>query len=767
MVLLVLFHLSLILIKHVSSNHMTPSTFQCEQWGKEYPMVNNVTENCSMEVNEQNEEQFLFHLKNSEFDLVLFRFYLTFDVKKIFWTKCPIEPQLWTWTYPAPYGAYQFLKWPKEYGIWSMGLLDMYSYGPMNISMKVYGDCRVVIGQKETTQRISMALLNMTNRTGEIRNTYESLRYGTVCYNERLYIGNYNWYFLCLHINCPIEATGYKCCTSENYGNKTRVVCNGEPIYFDNAWWVVPFIIGFLMFSYSPFLLVKVFHHSAYSNKDGDTSDNMTTIRNTDKWLVCNPLSLFAIIKCNLKITSQKNHLITIILRRIVITFSTLVVIFIQVCVHYVYDYHYTLELVTHGVPLAFRSMAVGYTHSKNNFMPMIGGPYVGLSIYLATTILLVIIPRDFEHFLNKGIPNNLELSTSPLTIDIMTKARLGSVYNIERQSGYDKLYNLMKAHIYMMINPSFWCLAIQMQVRRFVWLINRLTKHKVLLAILAIVLFIPYILIVCTLELISSIIYYGFPIVLYFQVTVLAYYKGIRSYFGRFGKLGKITHHICTLITILFIVFDMYILTVVFVDSCHFITRMLIFTFTGFIAYPSATYGYFVFIITVLMYITESVHHIRSTYSKLFKYVSRNCDTIRRKNIFPDVHVSKTVDDVLMISRDLFIYVVSRHKPIRIEIFFSVLKLVFITFLLYIASNTIVSLPRLWNLNPLTQVVTALFVCLVPKLWRMLQVGDDYLDDMRANMLIQKLIVDYCRQNLSEGDSNATTIDATEQDFD
>jgi hypothetical protein len=105
--------------------------------------------------------------------------------------------------------------------------------------------------------------------------------------------------------------------------------------------------------------------------------------------------------------------------------------------------------------------------------------------------------------------------------------------------------------------------------------------------------------------------------------VTVLAYYKGIRSYFERFGKLGKITQHICTLITILFIIFDMYILTVVFIDSCHFITRMLIFTFTGFIAYPSTTYGYFVFIITVFMYITESVHHIRSTYSKLFKYVN------------------------------------------------------------------------------------------------------------------------------------------------
>jgi hypothetical protein len=73
-------------------------------------------------------------------------------------------------------GAYQFLKWPKEYGIWSMGLLDMYSYGPMNISMKVYGDCPVVIGQKETTQRISMALLNMTNRTAHIRNTYEELQ---------------------------------------------------------------------------------------------------------------------------------------------------------------------------------------------------------------------------------------------------------------------------------------------------------------------------------------------------------------------------------------------------------------------------------------------------------------------------------------------------------------------------------------------------------------------------------------------------------------
>jgi FtsH-binding integral membrane protein len=42
--------------------------------------------------------------------LVLFRFYLTFDVKEIFKTKCLIEPHLWTWTYPAPYGAYQFLK---------------------------------------------------------------------------------------------------------------------------------------------------------------------------------------------------------------------------------------------------------------------------------------------------------------------------------------------------------------------------------------------------------------------------------------------------------------------------------------------------------------------------------------------------------------------------------------------------------------------------------------------------------------------------------
>lgn len=766
MVLLVLFYLSLILIKHVSSNHMTPLTFPCEQWGKEYPLENNVTEKCSMEVKVQDQEQFLFHLKNSNFAWVLFRIYLTFDVKEILKTKCAIEPYHWTWTFPAPHGAYEFLKWPKEYGIWSMGLLDMYSYGPLNISMKVYGSCPVIIGQKETTQRIGMALLSMTNRAVDIPNAYEDFRYGTVCYNERLYIGNYNWYFLCLHINCPIEATGYKCCTSENYGNKTRVVCNGEPIYFDNAWWIIPFIIGLLMFSYSPFLLVKVFHHSAYSNKDVDTSDNMTSTRNTEKWLVCNPLSLFTIIKANLQINSEKHHLMTIILRRIAITLSTLVIIFIQICVHYVYDYHYTLELVKHGVPLAFRSMAVGYTHSKKNFMPTIGGPYVGLGIYLATTILLVTIPRDFEKFLNKGIPNNLKLSTSPLTIDIRTKARLGSVYNIERQSGYDRLYNLMKAHIYMLLNPSFWSLAIQMQVRRFVWLIKRLTKNTVLLVILVIVLFVPYILIVCTIELILSIIYYGFPIVLFFQVTVLAYYKGIRSCFDRFGKPGKITQHICTLITILFIVFNMYILSIVFVDSCHFITRMLIFTFTGFIAFPSSTYGYFVFIITILMYITESVHHIRSTYSKLFKYVSRNCDTIRRTNMFPDVHVSKMEDDVPMISRDLFIYVVSRHKPIRIEIFFSVLKLVFITFLLYIASHTIVTLQRVWDLNPLTQVVTALFVCLVPKLWRMLQVGDEYLDAMRENMIFQKLVIDYCRQNLSEVELNATS-DATEEGVD
>jgi hypothetical protein len=111
-------------------------------------------------------------------------------------------------------------------------------------------------------------------------------------------------------------------------------------------------------------------------------------------------------------LSSQKHHLITIILRRIVITFSTLVVIFIQVCVHYVYDYHYTLELVKHGVPLAFRSMAVGYTHSKKNFMPMIGGPYVGLSIYLATTILRAT-------FISSGLDRTINMQTKKIPVVI------------------------------------------------------------------------------------------------------------------------------------------------------------------------------------------------------------------------------------------------------------------------------------------------------------------------------------------------------------
>lgn len=731
--------------------NLSPVLLQCEDWDKEYPEENGVTNECKMKVKQRDVDEFLFRLRKDEFTTRLFKFRLIFQKREILQTKCVIEPFNWVWTFPGVKGAMQFLKWPNEYSVWSLGLLDSYSQGPMNISIDVSNNCTVIIGQNETTQRIGLALTEMVNKAADLPSSNVEYGFGSVCYQERIYIQNPLMYKLCLHIVCPFEALGYKCCRTEYVyqNNTTRVVCDGRIVHFDDAWWVVPFLVGILMFAYVPILLVKQLQNTREKRGD-NVIDLMEQNTNTDvKWLIANPLSFCSIIQAYFVSFAEIFPRLSGIFMRILIIFSCLFILVVQLLMHYFYDYKYTIALVEAGVPLAFRSMISGYNDSKDNFMPRLGGPFVALEIYLITTVILVCIPRDLETFINKGIPNNDQLSVSPLTIDLKTRGKLGAVYDIERQSGFQKLYSLMKSHIFMLINPSFWRLVIQMQFRRFTGLINITASRKTVKVMLTFVLFIPYFCIFCVIESFLTVMYYGFPIFLFFQVTVCAYCNGIKTKFGSLGTFGKIIQYILTTVVVAMLVFNIYILTVVFIDSFHFITRIIIFTFTGLIAYPSTTYGYFVFAITVMMYVAESIQQIRTGYSKLFTYVRKCCLKVCNRNAFPNVPIILNKNGFNMISRELFYFVVSRHRPIRVEIFFSVLKLVFITFLLYLAIHTIVQLQGLWNINPLTQVVTAIFICLVPKLWHKMMHEDGSIFAMRETLIIGKLINDYCQQKL------------------
>jgi hypothetical protein len=607
----------------------------------------------------------------------------------------------------------------------------------------------------------------MVNKAAAFPGANVEYGFGSVCYQERIYIHSHFLYGLCLHIVCPFEALGYKCCRTEfvYQNNSTRVVCDGRIIHFDNAWWDVPFLVGILMFAYVPILLVKQLQKP--TEKSGyHVLDLLEQNTNTDvKWLIANPLSFCSIIQAYFASFAEMFPRLSGIAMRILIIFSCLFILAVQLLMHYFYDYEYTVALIEAGVPMAFRSMIAGFNGSKHNFMPRLGGPFVALEIYLVTTVILVCIPRDLETFINKGIPNNDQLSVSPLTIDLKTRGKLGAVFDIERQSGFHKMYSLMKSHIFMLINPSFWRLVIQMQLRRFTGLINTTASRKTIKVVLALLLCIPYFCIFCAIESILTLVYYGFPIFLFFQVTVCAYCNGIKTKFGSLGTFGKIVQYILTTVVVAMLVFNIYILTGVFIDSFHFLTRIIMFTFTGLIAYPSTTYGYFVFAITVMMYVAEATQQIRTGYSNLFTYVRECCLKVRNRNAFPNVPMILNKNGFNMISRELFYFVVSRHRPVRVEIFFSLLKLFFITFLLYLAIHTIVKLQGLWNINPLTQVVTAIFICLVPKFWHKMRHVDGSIFAMCEILIIGKLINDYCQQKLHCREGH--TINSVESDYD
>jgi hypothetical protein len=172
---------------------------------------------------------------------------------------------------------------------------------------------------------------------------------------------------------------------------------------------------------------------------------------------------------------------------------------------------------------------------------------------------------------------------------------------------------------------------------------------------------------------------------------------------------------------------------------------------FTGLIAYPDVTYGYFVFTITVIIYVTESIQHIDVVYSRLFENAKVACEKYQRKRLFPAVPLIRMNESVSFLSAALFRYVVHYKRPVRIEILFSFFKLMLILIVLYMSISIILAFKEISKMTTLTQTITALFICLLPKLYKMFTRHNTKSIEVKEASDMKNIIEQYCTSYIHE----------------
>ncbi|XP_052283015.1 uncharacterized protein LOC127879938 [Dreissena polymorpha] len=289
--------------------------------------------------------------------------------------KYTIAANIWVWTFWGKEGALEYLHWPTEFGIWSMGLLyESVTYRPVPIELsRVSGNCsNIQVGNNEDDRIIAAAF---TNLTLEMIN-YKKDVYGPsfYCYMERIIIGPYQF---CKHLVCPLEAVTFSCCNFFYNTTKRRRVmdCPNLVFDYDPMWWILPSIISIVLFAYSPLLFLYIFHK--LSEKEiirvpvpstviniqdhgplqpllhGNTTDFILLQGKNHVTFLSTVLSPLASCKSPFAGTCLQKLQSCIV--RILIPVFTFSIIGLQILLDYHFLSNFVKDCVASGVPLGFR----------------------------------------------------------------------------------------------------------------------------------------------------------------------------------------------------------------------------------------------------------------------------------------------------------------------------------------------------------------------------------------------------------------------------
>lgn len=298
-----------------------------------------------------------------------------------------------------------------------------------------------------------------------------------------------------------------------------------------------------------------------------------------------------------------------------------------------------------------------------------------------------------------------------------------------------------------MLLNMKFWKYCLLIYRARWYSFLNR--KYGISYALCLLIF--PIYFIVCLVEMLLCLLYFGCPVLFFFVTCIRAYCGSVLTIYSQRFPVFKIFKLVLTVIVFAFLLVLLYLFSIIFVDSFIFISQVLTYTYTGLFANPDFSYGYIILAITVAMYIFESINSIHSTYDDLFIDVKNVCIKLEEEKKYPEMQLTYSFDEFIGISRKLFYYVIQTTRPFRKEIFVSLLKIGLIASVLYVSVVLLSDFQDFRRMSDLMQTAVTIFLCLLPKIIKSVCQVNETKWMMHRSLELKNAVHYYCRREMKK----------------
>ena len=719
----------------------------------------NQTEDCELEVTTKSTEKFSTEVLKRQYNFVYLN--LTFDNVTVEEDKQVIMYHKWIWTYKGENGGHEYLFLPNDFGYLSFGLLWSYTLVdpmPIEVHVKKHATCGTLEGGGNADQIVGYALGNMTKKIAALNDMYNSSYW---CHSKRLHIDSSILFVACKYALCPIQTIEYSCCKFllDYLTKERRVVCNKHHYHFGTVWWVLPILIGHMLFAYYPLLLTSFGSRlRSYTRQKRrkfikleemasfDESEQVEFVRMSKHK---SPVTFLSAI-CGQFANCNTEGCVFSRFIRLTIIFVPLSLAVIRILLDYKYAGDFVKAAVAKGALVGFSTVIADFKSGTQYFLRYIVGPFISLPLFFVFGCLLIVVPSNLEELLEGGLIEFTGKSSFLLTLSPESKAWLAGE-QIRKRSGYKRIQKTLLSQTLMLLNRRFWKQTPRLLYARFVNVIYPLVKGGINNQCLAVLLGVPVLLLYIAfsaIELVISCIYFAFPVISCFFIFIKAYVKYARKRFNDRSGLSCALSFVATVIVIPIFLYTWYLYCLMFFDAFWFLTKIVIFTYTGVIAYPRLSYGYLILCLMALYYIAESFNSFRQSYQDLLSLSIKACQRVEEKMQRDQIKMTILCDDG--IPMDLWNLIVERHRPRRIQVAYTVFQLCTVICVMVISLELLFRFEKFRDLPLITHVFTALVVCALPKIAKSLCThGLRYRQQKKLLVKIKQTVREYVHNDV------------------
>ena len=683
-----------------------------------------------------------------------------------------IQPYYWAWTYYIPRGYFPYLKWPTNFGLLSFGLLDARSlpenHEPYMVLEVRDTNCSIRLWDNDTSYAVGYALATLVKPTSPFVNYFCFLKL-------RPHVNSTLEYRLGVHFGYPVEYVRYNCCRTQDMRIKSKPVQCIDQI--PKMWQVIklPFIIGLFVLAYYPLILFDIcgklvaisinyrdrfskslsMYTGGYESIESDIENSDNIIYSEVVYLNGKPPIQISNILCGLCGLHERYPNAASRLRRLVFILFAPSIVFIQISLHYFNNNEFTMACLNHGRPMGYLSVLAGYERSKKLFAPNLGGPYVLLAVFYFAGLLYIVLPRRTDIIVHVGTLRHSRFGEiSPLFLNLETISCL-SPFNFHDAVGYNRVSVLSRSMFYMLLNPKFWSFVISLQYQR-------IRRRKLPYSIVKVmcILFLPLYIVICLIELLLCVVYYGTPLINTITMVITGYVvhiqKIVRSWIGQTRNLFvlRCLRAVMAIFVTGGFVYFLYSFCTIFLSGFDFLASVTVFCFIAVLVYPNESFGYLFFSSVFIYYCLKVWEKFGDVYHELLIDTVEICNQLEMNYGEPFTGINeiqtpirqpsrlnpKTAIRILIrknhvngIPRDLFQILIKQYRPIYKHVAQSGLKIILILSLLAVSVSIVVT-KHDKPIQGLSEMMHVVFIVAIGAIPRLIEVAMDTM-----NMSVKK----------------------------